>query len=41
MKDEKLNWIAERIIEIYKAYGDSIPSIAIFLPNETQLEGFR
>lgn len=38
--DEKLNWIAERIIEIYKAYGDSIPSIAIFLPNENQLEGF-
>lgn len=37
---EKLNWIAERIIEIYKAYGDSIPSIAIFLPNESQLEGF-
>ena len=39
-EDEKLNWIAERIIEIYKAYGDSIPSIAIFLPNENQLEGF-
>lgn len=39
-EDEKLNWIAERIIEIYKAYGDSIPSIAIFLPNESQLEGF-
>ncbi|MEZ5002150.1 MAG: ATP-binding domain-containing protein [Chitinophagales bacterium] len=39
-EDEKLNWIAERIIEIYKAYGDSIPSIAIFLPNENQLEAF-
>lgn len=38
--DEKLNWIADRIIEIYKAYGDSIPSIAIFLPNENQLEAF-
>lgn len=37
---EKLNWIAQRIIDIYKAYGDTIPSIAIFLPNETQLEGF-
>ena len=36
----KLNWIAERIIEIYKAYGESIPSIAIFLPDESQLEGF-
>lgn len=39
-EDTKLNWIAERIIEIYKAYGDSIPSIAIFLPNESQLESF-
>lgn len=39
-EEEKLDWIAERIIEIYKAYGDSIPSIAIFLPNENQLEGF-
>ena len=39
-EDEKLNWIAERIIEIYKAYGESIPSIAIFLPEENQLENF-
>ncbi len=39
-EDEKLTWMAERIIEIYKAYGDSIPSIAIFLPNESQLESF-
>lgn len=39
-EDEKLNWIAERIIQIYKAYGNSIPSIAIFLPNESQLEEF-
>lgn len=37
---EKLNWIAERIIEIFKAYGDSIPSIAIFLPKENQIEEF-
>lgn len=39
-ENEKLKWIAERIIEIFKAYGESIPSIAIFLPNESQLEGF-
>ncbi len=40
-EDEKLNWIAERIIEIYKAYGSkNIPSIAIFLPNENLLESF-
>jgi DNA helicase IV len=37
---EKLIWIAERIIEIYKAYGDSIPSIAIFLPNENLIDDF-
>ncbi len=39
-EDEKLEWIANRILEIYKAYGDSIPSIAIFLPEESQLEEF-
>jgi len=39
-EEEKLNWIAGRILEIYKAYGDSIPSIAIFLPTESQLEAF-
>ena len=39
-EDEKLNWIAERIIEIYKAYGESIPSIAIFLPDENSLVSF-
>lgn len=38
--DEKLQWMANRILEIYKAYGDSIPSIAIFLPEENQLETF-
>lgn len=39
-EDIKLEWIASRIIEIQKAYGDSIPSIAIFLPNESLLEEF-
>lgn len=39
-EQEKLNWIADRIIEIYKSYGETIPSIAIFLPEENQLEGF-
>ncbi len=40
IEDEKISWIADRILEIYKAYGDSIPSIAIFLPDENQLEQF-
>lgn len=41
-KDEtdKLNWIAARIIDIYRAYSLSIPAIAIFLPDETQLDNF-
>jgi superfamily I DNA/RNA helicase len=39
-EDEKLVWIANRIHEIYRAYGDSIPSIAIFLPEEIELEEF-
>lgn len=39
-EDDKLQWIADRILEIYKAYGDSIPSIAVFLPEEKQLESF-
>lgn len=39
-EEEKLNWIAERIIEIHAAYGETIPSIAIFLPDESLLEGF-
>lgn len=42
-ENEKLNWIAERIIEIHNAYIgsiDSIPSIAVFLPEESLLENF-
>ncbi len=39
-EDDKLQWIADRILEIYGAYGDSIPSIAIFLTEENQLENF-
>ena len=39
-EDDKLLWISERIAEIYKAYGESIPSIAIFLPEESMLESF-
>lgn len=39
-EEEKLYWIAHRIIEIYNAYGGTVPSIAIFLPNESYLEKF-
>jgi superfamily I DNA/RNA helicase len=38
---EKRNWIAERIIEIHRAYGDELkPSIAIFLASEDQIDDF-
>lgn len=31
---EKVQWLSERILEIYKAYGESIPSIAIFTQDD-------
>tara|TARA_B110000114_G_scaffold182990_1_gene223371 strand:+ start:134 stop:3124 length:2991 start_codon:yes stop_codon:yes gene_type:complete len=37
---DKIEWISERILEIYKSYGKSIPSIAIFLPDENNIEEF-
>jgi hypothetical protein len=40
IEDEKIDWIAKRIIEIYRMYEFNIPSIAIFLPSEYYLEEF-
>lgn len=39
-EEAKINWIAERIVEIYIAYGTLIPSIAVFLPFEKQIDEF-
>lgn len=39
-EEERVDWISKRIIEIYKAYGNSIPSIAIFLSQEEKVESF-
>lgn len=40
-EEEKIDWIAERILEIYHAYGSQlIPAIAIFLPNNESVEAF-
>jgi hypothetical protein len=39
-EDNKLNWLAERIHDIYMAHKYSIPSIAIFLSDESQIESF-
>lgn len=35
-EEKKIDWIAKRILEIYQAYGKSIPSIAIFLSSDDQ-----
>lgn len=40
VEEESIEWIAKRILEIYNAYGNSIPSIAVFLPEEGQLQSF-
>ena len=39
-ENDKIQWLAERIIELRKIYDDTIPSIAIFLPSEDGLESF-
>lgn len=39
-EEERIEWISQRVLEIYKAYGNSIPSIAIFLKEEDELERF-
>lgn len=39
-EDEILDWISKRIIEIYNSYGGFIPSIAIFLSKESELDSF-
>lgn len=35
---DKVEWISKRIIEIYSAYGDSIPSIAIFHSDPNKID---
>ena len=39
-EEESIKWIANRILEIYTAYGNNIPSIAVFLPEENKLQDF-
>lgn len=39
-ENECIGWIAKRILEIYRAYGNNIPSIAVFLPDENDLAKF-
>lgn len=39
-EDEKAEWIAKRIIEIYKAYDSKMPSVAIFVGDEMNVQRF-
>ena len=32
--DEKMEWITQKLFKIYKTYGNRIPSIAIFVPDD-------
>lgn len=35
--EDKVNWITERIVEIHQIYGKSIPSIAVFFKDDTEM----
>ena len=37
---DKIDWLEDRIKEIYRAYGNSLPSIAIFLSDEQRVYNF-
>ena len=39
-EDEKSEWIAKRIIEIFKAYDSQMPSVAIFVGDEVNVPKF-
>ena len=36
-EEEKAEWIARRIIEVYKAYNESMPSVAIFVGDNVDI----
>ncbi len=39
-ENDKVEWVAERLLEINKAYSNEIPSVAIFVANEDQVIPF-
>ena len=39
-EDDKVEWIEQRIKEVYIAYGKKLPSIAIFLNNKNDISDF-
>ena len=39
-ESEKITWISERIAEVFRAYGDNLPSIAIFVTDKGYIPRF-
>lgn len=39
-EDEKIEWIVDRLREVYLAYDKQIPSVAIFIPNGQSVDDF-
>lgn len=39
-EDEKIEWIVDRLRDVYKDYGNQIPSVAIFIPNGKNVDAF-
>ena len=39
-EEDKINWIEERIKEVYKAYDNKLPSIAIFMNDKIEIPSF-
>lgn len=39
-EDEKIDWIEQRIKDVYRAYGNRLPSIAIFVNNKGDIPQF-
>lgn len=39
-ESSKINWISKRISEVYRAYGDQLPSIAIFVTDKGYIPRF-
>ena len=38
--DDKIEWIVDRLRDVYKDYGNQIPSVAIFIPNGRNVDAF-
>jgi hypothetical protein len=39
-EEEKIEWIVDRLRDVYKDYGNQIPSVAIFIPDGQNVDAF-